>query len=186
MPFPSFFFQSLLPGHLLQYGRQGEPWGEAEVVEDLGWAWLSSVGRRAPGPLLAPPPTQHPQPGFLESYYSPCISHSSLALGTQNAHMPAQSCPTLRDPMNWVPQGSVMGFSSQEYWRTLPSLVPGDLPVPGIEPASFGCPALAGYHCTSWEARNSKYMAFKSTPAPQKVNFMSCSISHSIVPVMTL
>ena len=89
--------------------------------------------------------------------------------------------------MNWVPQGSsVMGFSSQEYWCTLPSLVPGDLPVPGIEPASLGCPALAGYHCTSWEARNSKYMAFKLTPAPQKVSFMSCSISHSIVAVMTL
>ena len=34
-----------------------------------------------------------------------------------------------------------MGFSRQEYWSGLPFLSPGDLPDPGIEPAS---PALAG------------------------------------------
>ena len=32
-----------------------------------------------------------------------------------------------------------MGFSRQEYWSGLPSLSPGDLPDPGIEPRS---PAL--------------------------------------------
>ena len=32
-----------------------------------------------------------------------------------------------------------MGFSMQEYWSALPCLSPGDLPDPGIEPAS---PAL--------------------------------------------
>ena len=29
-----------------------------------------------------------------------------------------------------------MGFSRQEYWSVLPFLSPGDLPNPGIEPAS--------------------------------------------------
>ena len=34
-----------------------------------------------------------------------------------------------------------MGFPRQEYWSRLPFPTPGDLPNPGIEPAS---PALAG------------------------------------------
>ena len=34
-----------------------------------------------------------------------------------------------------------MGFAGQEYWSGLPFPFPGDLPGPGIEPAS---PALAG------------------------------------------
>ena len=39
-----------------------------------------------------------------------------------------------------------MGFSRQEYWSGLPCPPPGDLPDPGIEPAS---PALAGGFFTS-------------------------------------
>ena len=35
-----------------------------------------------------------------------------------------------------------MGFSRQEYWSGLPCLPPGDLPDPGIEPASPVAPAL--------------------------------------------
>ena len=35
-----------------------------------------------------------------------------------------------------------MGFSSQEYWSGLPCPPPGDLPDPGIEPASPMFPAL--------------------------------------------
>ena len=35
-------------------------------------------------------------------------------------------------------------FSRQEYWSGLPLLSPGDLPNPGIEPASLAPPALAG------------------------------------------
>ena len=38
----------------------------------------------------------------------------------------AQSCPTLRDPMDWsLPGSSVSGFSRQDYWSgvPLPSLV---------------------------------------------------------------
>ena len=37
-----------------------------------------------------------------------------------------------------------MGFSRQEYWSRLPCPPPGDLPNPGIKPASFKSPALAG------------------------------------------
>ena len=41
-----------------------------------------------------------------------------------------------------------MGFSRQDYWSGLPCLPPGDLPNPGLEPASLTSPALAGvlYH----------------------------------------
>ena len=35
-----------------------------------------------------------------------------------------------------------MGFSRQEYWNGLPWPPPGDLPDPGIEPASPVAPAL--------------------------------------------
>ena len=37
-----------------------------------------------------------------------------------------------------------MGFPRQEYWSGLPSLPPGDLPDPGMEPTSLTSPALAG------------------------------------------
>ena len=37
-----------------------------------------------------------------------------------------------------------MGYSSYEYWSGLPCPPPGDLPDPGIEPASLMSPALAG------------------------------------------
>ena len=50
-----------------------------------------------------------------------------------------------------------MGFSRQESWSGLPCPPPGDLPDPGIEPASLTSPALAGgYFATSatWEAPN--------------------------------
>ena len=35
-----------------------------------------------------------------------------------------------------------MGFSRQEYWNGLPNPPPGDLPDPGMEPASPGASAL--------------------------------------------
>ena len=49
-----------------------------------------------------------------------------------------------------------MGFSRQGYWSGLPCPPPGDLPDPGIEPASLVSPALAGGFFTisaTWEAR---------------------------------
>ena len=47
------------------------------------------------------------------------------------------------------------GFSRQEYWSGLPCPPPGDLPYPGVEPASLMSPAWAGGFFTTnttWEA----------------------------------
>ena len=52
----------------------------------------------------------------------------------------AQSCPTLATPWTVACQAPLsMGFSRQEYWSGLPFPSPGDLPGPGMKPAS---PAL--------------------------------------------
>ena len=48
-----------------------------------------------------------------------------------------------------------MEFSRQEYWSGLPCPPPGDLPNPGIKPASLTSPALAGGFfttITTWKA----------------------------------
>ena len=48
-----------------------------------------------------------------------------------------------------------IGFSKQEYWSGLPCLSPGDLPDPGIEPASLMSSSSAGRFFTigaTWEA----------------------------------
>ena len=50
-----------------------------------------------------------------------------------------------------------LGFFRQEYWNGLPCPPPGDLPIPGIEPASLTSPALAGGFFTTsatWEAHS--------------------------------
>ena len=48
-----------------------------------------------------------------------------------------------------------MGFSRQAYWSGLPFPIPGDLPDPGMEPASLASPALASGFFTpgaTWES----------------------------------
>ena len=51
----------------------------------------------------------------------------------------AKLCPTLCDPMDVAHQAPLsMGFPSQEYWSGLTFPSPGDLPYPGIKPASPG------------------------------------------------
>ena len=50
-----------------------------------------------------------------------------------------------------------MGFPRQEYWSGLSFPSPGDLPDPGIEPASLTFPALTGGFFTTsstWEAKH--------------------------------
>ena len=42
-----------------------------------------------------------------------------------------------------------MEFSRQEYWSGLPSPTPGNLPDPGIKPASLESPALVGRFFTT-------------------------------------
>ena len=54
----------------------------------------------------------------------------------------AKSCPTLATPGTVARQVPLsLGFSRQDYWSGLPFPLPGDLPNPGIEPASY---ALSG------------------------------------------
>ena len=60
---------------------------------------------------------------------------------------------TLRTVAYQVPLS--MGFSRQENWSGLPCCPPGDLPDPGIEPASLMSAVLAGGFftaSTTWEA----------------------------------
>ena len=55
----------------------------------------------------------------------------------------------------WTIPCQAMGFSRHEYWRGLPCPPPGDLPNPGIKPASLISPVLAGGFFTTnatWEA----------------------------------
>ena len=58
-----------------------------------------------------------------------------------------------------------MGFSRQEYWSGLPWPPPGDLPDPGIKPASLASPALAGGFFTASTTQE----AHKSTVCQHKI-----------------
>ena len=63
-----------------------------------------------------------------------------------------------------------MGFSRQEYWSGLPCPPPGDLPDPGIEPASPVSPALAGgFFTTSAEALIDVYIQLSHIVVQQKL-----------------
>ena len=58
--------------------------------------------------------------------------------------MCAQLCCSVATPWTVACQAPLsMGFSKQEYWSGLSFPTPGDLPDPGIEPASLVSPALA-------------------------------------------
>ena len=67
-----------------------------------------------------------------------------------------QSCQLFVTPWTVVCQAPLsMGFSRHEYWSGLPFPPPGDLPDPGIQPASLMFPASAGgffTNSTTWEA----------------------------------
>ena len=67
-----------------------------------------------------------------------------------------QSCPTLCDPMDCSPTGSLfMGFSRQESWSGLRCPSPGDLPNSVTERMSLLSLALAGGFLSAgapWEA----------------------------------
>ena len=65
-----------------------------------------------------------------------------------------QLCATLWTVTRQAPPS--MGFSRQEYWSGLPCPPLGDLPNPGIKPASLTSPVLAGRFFTTstiWEAQ---------------------------------
>ena len=68
-----------------------------------------------------------------------------------------QLCPTVCDPVDCSHQAPLsVGFSRQKYWSGLPCPPPGDLPDPGIEPASL----MANLH---WQemATHSRTLAWK-------------------------
>ena len=71
----------------------------------------------------------------LSDYYGP-----NSALGTSNVCSVTQSVQA--HGLQQVPLS--MGFPRQEYWCESPFPPPGDLPNPGIEPASLASPGLAG------------------------------------------
>ena len=71
-----------------------------------------------------------------------------------------QSCPPLWDPMDCIAHQArlSMRFSKQGYWSGLPCTPPGNLPDPGMEPASLTSPSLAGRFfttSTTWKAPGS-------------------------------
>ena len=89
----------------------------------------------------------HPTPSFLFAFCICCSAERvSRAVCVCSVHVKLlQSCLTLCDHMDYSPQAPLSkGFSRQEYWSGLPCPPPGDLPDPGIEPASLMSPALAG------------------------------------------
>ena len=66
-------------------------------------------------------------------------------MGKRTQRVCAQLCPTLCDAMDCrLPGSSVHGILQAESWSGLPFPIPGDLPIPGIEPTSLVSPALAG------------------------------------------
>ena len=73
----------------------------------------------------------------------------------------AQLCPTLCDPMGCSPPGSsVHGIFQARIVEQVATSYRGDLPDPGIEPASLESPALAGGFFTSsatWETHLDTY-----------------------------
>ena len=58
------------------------------------------------------------------------------------------------------------GFSKQEYWSGLSFYTPGDLPKPGIKPASLTSPALAGGFFTTGASLVAQLV--KNPPAMQE------------------
>ena len=63
----------------------------------------------------------------------------------------AKLCPTLLRPQGLIACQAPLstGFSWQAYWSGLPVPSPGDLPNPGIEPASLVTPVLTEEFFTS-------------------------------------
>ena len=57
------------------------------------------------------------------------------------SHSVVSDSETLWTAAHQVPQS--IGFPRQEYWSGMPCPPSGDLPDPGIKPASLKCPALA-------------------------------------------
>ena len=85
--------------------------------------------------------------GNVNSYTLIGVQGSYYAPGCCCCYLVTQLCLTLCDPWTVACQAPLsVGFCRQEYWSGLPFPPPGDLPEPGIEPASS---ALAGKFFTT-------------------------------------
>ena len=113
----------------------------------------------------------YPSPPQVRGFYSTCHSQITIYMSTSSTRMrsqegkrlclvcvPAkllQSCLTLCNLIDCQAPLSI-GFSRQEYWRGLLSLLRGIFPTQGSNPHLLSLPALAdGLFTTStiWEAR---------------------------------
>ena len=98
----------------------------------------------SPFPPLAPPPRRLTGSACLRGPFGWSLIRSSrIVHACKLSHF---SCvQLLATPWPVAHQAPLsMGFSRQEYWSGLPCPPLGDLPHPGIEPASLMSPALAG------------------------------------------
>ena len=112
----------------------------------------------------------------LEKLQEPEIKLPTSAGG---GDLVAKSCPTLATPWTVACQAPPsMGFSRQEYWSGLPFPSPGDLPDPGIKPAS---PALqVDSYQLSYEASPSSVRSLKKQESSKK-NIYFFFIEHAKV-----
>ena len=87
------------------------------------------------------------------------VSHDHLSVPLLLLLSRFSRVPLFTTSWTIVHQASLsMGFSRQEHWSGLPwpSPNPGNLPNPGIEPASLMSPALAGEFFTTSATRENK------------------------------
>ena len=84
---------------------------------------------------------------FLKIVFMRLMSILHIAVCACSVCAQSQLCLTVCDPMNYSPSGSsVHGIvHGKVYWSELPFPPPGDLPDPGMKPAS---PELAGRFST--------------------------------------
>ena len=143
LPVPSSWSSSPVQKSRGVKGSPGErqKWWRAWVGHD----WVVWGPEGLLGPCLyhlnPAPPTWVPRE-LLQPVYLTLLSSTGSSKCTVCLPSGAQLLGT---PWTWALKAHLsMGSSRQEYWSMLPFPVPGDLPVPGIEPASLGSPALAG------------------------------------------
>ena len=86
-----------------------------------------------------------------------------------------QSCPTLQPYELYIACQAPLstGFSRQEYWSVLLHPPPGDLPNPGIEPASLAAPAMQ---------EDSLPLSHQGSPSIRLRNLKQCILKFLILP----
>ena len=95
-------------------------WGSLADSQNENWSFKRSEGKK-----------KDQRKGILPALYLKGTRGVGVLLATQ-------SCPTLWDPMDCIAHQAPLSveFVKQEHWSGLPFPSPGDLPDPGIEPAS--------------------------------------------------